>query len=69
MHTDYRKQLQLQEILGFQADVVCLQELDTRAFESYFQPHLADHGCAPLSRSGLIKNFLVMTFTLHNDLN
>lgn len=44
MHTEYRKQLQLQEILGFQPDIVCLQELDMRAFETYFQPHFADHG-------------------------
>lgn len=37
----------LQELLGYHADVLCLQEVDERAFDRYFSPHLRLHG-APL---------------------
>ena len=41
---DYRKQLQLQEVLGAQADVICFQEVDTKAFEKFWRPRLAEAG-------------------------
>ena len=41
---DYRKQLQLQEVLGAQADVLCFQEVDTKAFERFWKPRLAEAG-------------------------
>lgn len=40
----YRKQLILQEILLYEADIVCLQEVDVENFEEYFSPQLAYHG-------------------------
>jgi 2',5'-phosphodiesterase len=30
----------LQEILGFNADIICLQEVDEKAFQQFLQPHL-----------------------------
>eukprot|EP00803_Ostreobium_quekettii_P002086 evm.model.scf_565.5 EVM.evm.TU.scf_565.5 scf_565:12776-26338(-) len=41
---DYRKQLVLEELEGYNADIICLQEIDEKAFRSYFQPHFADRG-------------------------
>lgn len=32
------------ELLGFNADVMCLQEVDARAFTSFFLPHLRAAG-------------------------
>lgn len=39
----YRKQLVLQELLLYDADVICLQEVDVENFEEYFSPQLAYH--------------------------
>lgn len=36
---EYRRPLVLQELLGFHADILCLQEVDEKAFKQYFQPH------------------------------
>lgn len=35
---DYRKQLIVRELLGYQADLMCLQEVDSKVFEYDFQP-------------------------------
>lgn len=37
---EYRKQLVLAEVLGYGADVVCLQEVDEKVFYEYLVPHL-----------------------------
>ena len=44
MDADYRKPLILQELLGFHADVLALQEVDEKAFTTYFLPHLLRAG-------------------------
>ncbi|GMH35852.1 hypothetical protein BSKO_03720 [Bryopsis sp. KO-2023] len=44
LDVEYRKQLILAEILGFHADVVCLQEVDKRVFEDYLKPQMAVEG-------------------------
>ena len=41
---DYRKRLQLQEVLMAEADVLCFQEVDTKAFERFWRPHLTVAG-------------------------
>ena len=41
---DYRRPLILQELLGFNADIICLQEVDEKAFAEYFQPQLQQAG-------------------------
>ena len=41
---DYRCQLALEEILAYNADVVCLQECDAKLFHSYYRPLLALRG-------------------------
>ena len=37
---DYRKQLLLAELLGYRADILCLQEVDNKAFERHYAPVL-----------------------------
>ncbi|KAK4879322.1 hypothetical protein RN001_007468 [Aquatica leii] len=37
---DYRKQLILKEILGYNADIICLQEVDLHIFSWYLKPKL-----------------------------
>ncbi|KAH6560185.1 hypothetical protein BASA60_000384 [Batrachochytrium salamandrivorans] len=53
---DYRKDLILQDILNYNADIVCLQEVEMGQFEDYFKvqlAHLADYDGVffPKSRS------------------
>ena len=37
-------QLLLKEITGYNADVVCLQEVDRKVFDSDLRPVMAEHG-------------------------
>jgi len=41
---EYRKQLLLSELLGYNADVLCLQEVDREVYDDYFAPLLAAAG-------------------------
>ena len=41
---DVRKQLVLKELLGYHADIVCLQECDQKVFDTYYRPHLQAEG-------------------------
>ncbi|GAB4851496.1 Carbon catabolite repressor protein 4 1 [Ancistrocladus abbreviatus] len=40
----YRRQNLLREIVGYRADIVCLQEVQTDHFEEFFSPELDKHG-------------------------
>ncbi|XP_065024436.1 carbon catabolite repressor protein 4 homolog 1 [Musa acuminata AAA Group] len=40
----YRRQNLLREIIGYQADIVCLQEVQSDHFEEFFAPELDKHG-------------------------
>jgi hypothetical protein len=44
----YRRTLVLQEVLGYHADIICLQEVDEKAFQHYLLPHLNFAGVVPL---------------------
>lgn len=44
MVPEYRRPLIVQEILGYNADVICLQEVDGKAFTTYFQPLMSHAG-------------------------
>jgi len=44
---EYRRPLVLQEVLGFNADIICLQEVDVKAFQQFLQPHMDYAGTAP----------------------
>ncbi|XP_054284725.1 2',5'-phosphodiesterase 12-like [Macrosteles quadrilineatus] len=46
LNIDYRKQLFMKELLGYNADLICLQEVDTRVFESDLTPVLGLQGLA-----------------------
>ncbi|ORY92940.1 Endonuclease/exonuclease/phosphatase [Leucosporidium creatinivorum] len=39
---DYRKELILQEVMNYSADILCLQEVDVEQYETYFLEHLQD---------------------------
>lgn len=41
---EYRKELILQEILGYSADIICLQEVDGQQYEDFFLPNLSSNG-------------------------
>lgn len=64
---EYRKQLILHEILAYDADVICLQEVEMGQFEQFFRPQLRMRGgyegiFSPKSRSKTMsdwdKNFV-----------
>lgn len=40
----YRRQNLLREIVGYQADILCLQEVQSDHFEEFFAPELEKHG-------------------------
>ncbi|GAB2266851.1 Carbon catabolite repressor protein 4 1 [Dionaea muscipula] len=40
----YRKQNLLREIVGYHADIICLQEVQSDHFEEFFSPELDKHG-------------------------
>ncbi|KAH7440973.1 hypothetical protein KP509_03G018800 [Ceratopteris richardii] len=42
----YRRQNLLREIVGYRADILCLQEVQSDHFEEFFQPELEKHGYA-----------------------
>jgi mRNA deadenylase 3'-5' endonuclease subunit Ccr4 len=41
---EYRKQLVVAELEHYNADVVCLQEVDEKAFTEFFLPHMQLRG-------------------------
>ena len=44
LHIDYRQCLIAHELLGYNADVLCLQEVGTRTYERYLLPAFRDKG-------------------------
>lgn len=46
LHIDYRKQLFVRELLGYRADVLCLQEVDAKIFDYDLVPVLGYAGYA-----------------------
>lgn len=44
LNWEYRKQLIIHEILSYDADIVCLQEVESSQFEQYFKPQLRMRG-------------------------
>uniref|UniRef100_A0A1A9WA61 2',5'-phosphodiesterase 12 n=1 Tax=Glossina brevipalpis TaxID=37001 RepID=A0A1A9WA61_9MUSC len=42
LKTDYRKQLIMKEVMGYNADIICLQEVDLKIFSFDLQPLLED---------------------------
>lgn len=41
LHIDYRKQLLLKEIIGFNSDIICLQEVDDKIYTADYEPTLS----------------------------
>ncbi|CAG9099590.1 unnamed protein product [Plutella xylostella] len=44
LHIDYRKQLIIKELLGYNADIMCLQEVDAKIFNHCLNPLLSIEG-------------------------
>lgn len=40
----YRMQLVLAELVGFNADIICCQEVDAKVYNDYMQPLLSQKG-------------------------
>ena len=53
MDASYRRPLIAQEVLGYKADIVCLQEVDEKAFSTYFLPVMKHAGGLTVSCSYL----------------
>ncbi|KAK6779033.1 hypothetical protein RDI58_025751 [Solanum bulbocastanum] len=51
----YRRQNLLREIVGYRADIVCLQEVQSNHFEEFFAPELDKHGYVHTLLKGLEK--------------
>ncbi|KAH6897590.1 glucose-repressible alcohol dehydrogenase transcriptional effector [Coprinopsis sp. MPI-PUGE-AT-0042] len=56
----YRKQLILKEVMEYDTDFICLQEVDVAMYEEYFLTNLEDHGYSgvhwPRSRANRMSN-------------
>lgn len=50
-----RRPLILHELMGFNADIICLQEVDEKAFELFLKPHLEYAGGTPILCEVMIK--------------
>ncbi|CAB3249897.1 unnamed protein product [Arctia plantaginis] len=44
LHIDYRKQLIIKELLGYNSDIICLQEVDSKIFRNFLKPILGSEG-------------------------
>ncbi|XP_018323027.1 2',5'-phosphodiesterase 12 isoform X2 [Agrilus planipennis] len=44
LHIDYRKLLIIKELIGYNADIICLQEVDKKVYENDLQPVLSNFG-------------------------
>ncbi|KAJ8726280.1 hypothetical protein PYW07_000978 [Mythimna separata] len=44
LHIDYRKQLILKELLGYNSDIMCLQEVDCKIFRNCLTPSMDSEG-------------------------
>lgn len=53
MDASYRRPLIAQEVLAYNADIVCLQEVDEKAFSTYFLPVMKHAGGLTVSCSYL----------------
>ncbi|KAI0504872.1 hypothetical protein KFK09_015826 [Dendrobium nobile] len=51
----YRRQNLLKEIIGYHADIVCLQEVQSDHFEEFFSPELDKHGYQALYKKKTIE--------------
>ena len=58
-----RRQLHIEEIRGFNADVICLQEVDQKQFEGYYIDQMRDLGFEGvyLNKAGSVKEVTIRT--------
>lgn len=51
----YRRQNLLREIIGYHADIICLQEVQSKHFEEFFAPELDKHGYQALYKKKTVE--------------
>ncbi|KXS21619.1 hypothetical protein M427DRAFT_51039 [Gonapodya prolifera JEL478] len=44
LNWEFRRQSLIQEVVGYNSDILCLQEIEYGQFEDFFQPELREHG-------------------------
>ena len=64
MDASYRRPLIAQEVLAYNADIVCLQEVDEKAFSTYFLPVMKHAGGLTVSCSYLQALLKVITIVV-----
>ena len=65
LEPQYRRPLILQELLGFHADIICLQEVDEKAFAEYFLPQLQQAGTVGSTWPTCCILYLLMSLLMH----
>ena len=59
---DYRQSLIVHELLGYNADVICMQEVDLKSFQRFMHPAMKDkgYGGCHQQKSGMVNVTLCM---------
>lgn len=60
----YRKQSLLREVLSYQADVLCLQEVQSDHFEDFFAPELQKHGYTAVYKKKTAQVYTGSSYTI-----
>lgn len=65
LHISYRQSQIVHELLGYNGDVICLQEMGSKTYERYILPALRDKGYDGCFRqkSGMVSLFLLYNVT------
>ncbi|MCO5589267.1 hypothetical protein L7F22_043233 [Adiantum nelumboides] len=65
----YRRQNLLREIVGYRADILCLQEVQSDHFDEFFQPELEKHGYVAVYKKKATEDPLPMVFGVEDALD
>ena len=66
LHISYRQSQIVHELLGYNGDVICLQEMGSKTYERFLLPALRDKGYDGCFRqkSGVVSNYFVLVIIL-----
>ena len=59
---DYRQSVIVHELLGYNADVICLQEVDLKSFQRFICPSMKDKGYEGYhqQKSGMVNTYIIL---------